>query len=122
MKRKEICQKCGKEKIVRDHHLNGYEKLHKDEVAPYCYSCDLKAHNNARKEGRCTLTSKEIQRLSMNSSMRRAHRHFSLSSKTLAANVQLRELLDLNVNTGLICINTYFSAYNGKKLKYIDVT
>lgn len=53
------CQKCGQYKMVRDHHYKGYDT---DETAPYCQSCDIKAHNWARWEGKCNLSAKEAKR------------------------------------------------------------
>ena len=121
MKRIGICQKCGEEKMVRDHHLKGYLGENKDEVVPYCYSCDRKAHNKARMEGRCKLPSKETKRLSENSCNRRSKIIKNLSRDTMLPNVRLLEQLRLNINTGTITVVSYFSGYHGKKIKYIEV-
>ena len=119
MKRKGVCQKCGKETTVRDHHLYGYDKEHKDEVAPYCASCDQKAHNKARREGRCILSGKETTRYSTNSYKRRSLKRKILSRSTLMPDVQLLEHLYINMNTGTIVIGTGFTANNRRKIKYI---
>lgn len=119
MKRKGICQKCGKETIIRDHHIHGYDGEHKDEVVPYCYSCDYRAHNKARREGKCQLNSEEAQRLSRNSSHRRTRKYFNLSCKTVGTNIRLFEELFLDTNNGKINIWSRFSGHNGKKLKII---
>lgn len=115
-----ICQKCGKESIVRDHHINGYFGKNKDEVVPYCSSCDWYAHYNAREKGKCNLSSKETYRLSSNSSQQRYRKIFSLSHETLEPNVLLREKLSININTGNININSYFEGTGGKRLKIIE--
>ncbi|MFZ3166392.1 MAG: hypothetical protein WA130_02170 [Candidatus Methanoperedens sp.] len=120
MKRIGICQKCGKETIVRDHHIIGYLGENKDIIAPYCFSCDRKAHNKAKKSGKCNLTEKETYRLSSNSSQRRYRKTFSLSHKTLEPNVLLRERLSININTNTININSCFEGTAGKKLKIIE--
>ncbi len=121
MKRIGICQKCGEEKMVRDHHIKGYLNENKDEVVPYCLSCDWHAHHNAREEGKCILSSTETYRLSSNSSQRRYRKTFSLSHKTLKPNVLLRERLSININTGNININSFFEGTGGKKLKVLEV-
>jgi len=117
MKRLGICQKCGEEKIVQDHHYKGY---YTDEVAPFCQSCDQKAHFRARKEGRCNLTKDEIRRFSTVSSYKRSIKNFILSTETVEPFIQLREQLQLNLNTGHIYINSYFAGNHGKKIKFID--
>lgn len=119
MKRIGICQKCGLEKEVRDHHLHGYGGEHRDEVAPYCYSCDKKAHYKARREGRCTLSSDETKQLSKNSCKRRTIQSKKLSSTTLIPHVQLFEQLDFNSNTYRIGITSCFFAGHGKRILYI---
>lgn len=116
MKRKGICQKCGEEKIVQDHHIKGYAT---DEVAPYCQSCDLKAHVEAKKNGRCLLSSDKTRRLSRNSYKRRSTKSKMLSSKTVDTNIQLFEELYFNINTEKITISSYFQGNHGKKLKII---
>jgi len=121
VKRQGICSKCGKETTVRDHHIKGYGEENKDEVVPYCYSCDQKAHDKARREGRCTLPSKETNRLSANSCNRRSKKNKTISYETLMPNVRLFEQVRVNLNTGHINVVSYFTAHNGKKLKYIDI-
>lgn len=54
------------------HHEHGYDDLHIQDVKPYCISCHRKAHIKARKEGRCNLTPKEIENLSIKSSYKRS--------------------------------------------------
>ena len=120
MKRIGICTKCGEEKIVRDHHIRGYKEEHKDEVVPYCESCDRKAHAKARREGRCTLPSKETNRLSMNSCFRRTKKVMALSSDMLEPNISLREQLHYNIKTGNVTLYSYFIGEHGKKLKVIE--
>ena len=120
MKRMGICQKCGKEKIVRDHHLNGYGKGYEDEVAPYCQSCDMKAHNKAKREGGCKLTHVEVKRIGHNSYGRRCSKKMMLPSAVLEPNIQLFEQIIVNINTEHINICSYFSGRNGKKLKRIN--
>jgi len=117
MKRIGICSKCGKEKIVQDHHYRGYDT---DNVLPYCKSCDQKAHNKAKKEGRCKLTSEESHIKSTASYARRTWKSFTLSSKTLEPNVLLFEVLQLNLNTNNIVIWSGFSGNHLKKLKVVD--
>jgi len=121
MKRQGTCQKCGKETIVQDHHIKGYIGEHKDEVVPYCESCDKKAHNKARRGGRCKLSSDETNRLSSNSSTRRSRKTKNISCEAMMPNVQLLENVQVNLNTGHISLVSYFSAKHGKKIKYIEV-
>jgi len=121
MKRLGICQKCGEEKIVRDHHIHGYSIENKDEVVPYCNSCDQKAHRKARREGRCILTGKETTRLSTNSCLRRSLKTKMISYETLMPNVRLFEQVRVNLNNGNVTVGSCFSAGHGKKLKYIEV-
>ena len=63
-----ICSKCGQNRKVVMHHPHGYDDEHDQDVKPYCISCHRKAHIKARKEGRCTLSPKEIAKLSLKSS------------------------------------------------------
>jgi len=121
VKRQGICHKCGEEKMVRDHHIHGYKDEHKDEVVPYCYSCDRKAHNKARREGKCKLSSKETKRLSNNSQRRRSCKTKMLSYETLIPNVRFFEQVRIDLNTGHINVASYFHANHGKKIKYIDI-
>ena len=120
MKRLGICQKCGEEIIVRDHHVKGYLGDNKDYVVPYCRSCDTKAHNKAREEGRCLLTGEESNRLSIRSSQKRSIKNKNLFSKTVGTNIRLLEQLQININTKTITVNSYFQGNHGKKLKVID--
>ena len=121
MKRLGICKKCGEEKMVRDHHIKGYCEENKDEVVPYCQSCDLKAHAKARREGRCVLTHKEAHIKSQASCQRRSRKTKTISSETLMPNVRLFENVQINLNTGHINVVSYFKANNGKKIKYINI-
>jgi len=121
MKRIGICKKCGEEKMVQDHHIHGYGEEHKDVTAPYCESCDKKAHYKARKEGKCILPSDETTRLSHNSCLRRSRKTKMISSESMMPSVRLFEQIYLNVNTGNVTIGSSFAASNGKKIKYIDI-
>jgi len=121
MRRQGICQKCGEEKTVGDHHIKGYGIENKDEVVPYCYSCDRKAHNKARREGKCKLPGEETTRLSTNSCMRRSRKIKMISYETMMPNVRLFEQVHVNLNTGHISVVSYFAASNRKKIKYIDI-
>lgn len=124
MKRQGVCQKCGKETIVRDHHINGYLGENKDTVAPYCQSCDLKAHAKAKREGRCNLKPDVLYLLSIKSSNRRNkwdkrnRKTYTLSCKTLESDTVLFEHLHV-YSTGKISINSYFIGNNGLQLKRI---
>ncbi len=119
MKKLGICSKCGQEKTVRDHHVKGYGEGNKDYTLPYCYSCDRKAHFKTKREGKCNLSPDETFKLTRNSYHRRVDKHFSLSSNAIMTNVQLKEKLKINLNTGTITISSYFQAGKHKKLKYI---
>ncbi len=115
-----ICSKCSEYKLVQDHHIKGYGEEHKDEVVPYCKSCDMKAHAKARREGRCNLTSEESNQLSKNSYNRRSRKTMDLSYETIGTNVRLRETLIINLNTKDIYIETHFIGSNKEKLKIIN--
>ncbi len=117
MERLGFCYKCGEYKEVRDHHAYGYET---DETLPYCQSCDRKAHNKARREGRCNLSGEESHKKTSNSYQRRSTKHMKLSSETVSPNIQLFQKLRINLNTGTITISSCFSGNNGNKLKVID--
>jgi hypothetical protein len=117
MKRKGICSKCGKEILVRDHHYKGYKT---DEVKPYCISCDNKAHNNARKEGRCKLTSKESRKASTQSAQRRSYKSFLLEWETLEPNICLQTDCRININTNTLTFSSRFRGHNKTKLKSIN--
>ncbi len=113
-----VRQKCGKVKMVRDHHAKGYQLENRDSVVPYCRSCDRQAHKKARSEGRCILSSNETHKLSSKSYIRRSkkQKHFFT---TIAPNIQLRERVTVNKNTGTISVSSGFHAEHGYKLKII---
>lgn len=118
-----ICFKCGKEKIVRNHHIKGYLGENKDYVVPYCYSCDSKAHHKARREGKWK-TPSESTRLSENSCNRRTIKVIDITmlgnaEKTPDKNVCLYEHVKYNLNTGNICIVTGYRGNHMSKLKEI---
>ncbi|MFZ3166340.1 MAG: hypothetical protein WA130_01910 [Candidatus Methanoperedens sp.] len=119
MKRMGICSKCGEYRLVQDHHYKGYKS---DEVKPYCLSCDWKAHNKARKEGRCKLSGWESNRLSTLSSNRRSHKTFNLSWNMLEEHIQLKERIFVNLNNGNIIFDSCFVGTNHIKLKRIKET
>lgn len=119
MRRVGRCAKCGETKIVQDHHIRGYGDEAKDVTAPYCHSCDQKAHYKARREGRCTLDGKETRRLSRLSSTRRSCKKKTLFT-TLGVNVQLIEQVVININTGSVYVWSGFSGHHEVKLKMID--
>jgi len=119
-----ICFKCKEEKIVRDHHIKGYLGDNKDTVVPYCYSCDIKAHNEARKNGKCKLLPKESTRLSVNSCNRRTTRVMDITmlgsaEKAPGKNVCLYEHVKYNLNTGHVSFSIGFRGNHGYKLKEI---
>ncbi len=117
MRRLGICSKCGIETVVQDHHYKGYDV---DDVLPYCKSCDTKAHNKARREGKCNLTGDESHKKSTASHAKRTWKSLTLSSKTLEPNTLLFEVLQLNLNTNNIVIWSGFSGNHHKKLKVIN--
>ncbi len=118
MKRMGICSKCKQYKMVQDHHYKGYGT---DEVAPYCQSCDQKAHNKAKREGKCKLQGKESRKLTRKSYNKRVRKLIILSSETLEPYVQLYETLTLNLNTKSIYFSSYFNGHHGKKLMFVDI-
>lgn len=67
-----ICKKCGQKRKVVMHHEHGYDEEHFQDVTPYCVSCHRKAHIRARREGKCSKTPAEIERLSIKSSYARS--------------------------------------------------
>lgn len=126
MRRIGICQKCGKETIVQDHHIYGYGDK-SDVVAPYCRSCDRKAHNKARIEGRCVLKSKDSIRLSTNSCHRRERKNGiilmhteDLITQTLLPNIALYVGFVYNYKSKHMSFYSQFRGYHGYKIKTID--
>lgn len=115
-----ICTKCGKEGMVQNHHWHGYGEEHKDDVALYCQSCDQKAHNKAKKEGKCTLSSDESHKKSRSSYNRRNYIKYTLSEQTLSTNIALRERIRYNKNIDSIAYECEFTGYHGNKLYYIN--
>jgi len=117
MKRIGICYKCKQEKLVRDHHYKGYDI---EETKPYCYSCDQKAHQKAREEGRCILSTNETKRLSNNSSHKRSRKIICLSNESILPYIRLEEIITINTQTNNIFINSYFHDRPNHRLKIID--
>jgi len=91
-----ICSKCGKEGVVRQHHYKGYTT---DETTPYCLSCDFKAHNKARRDGRCILSGKESKLLSDKSSGKRNKKIKMLFSYTPEKHSCVKVSIIVNKNT-----------------------
>ncbi len=120
MKRMGMCWKCLEWKEVRDHHAYGYET---DETKPYCRSCDRKAHNKDRREGRCSLTGIESHRKSIRSRIRRLRicgiKQMISFRETVLPNIQLYEHLEVNLNTRTVTIISGFLG-NHKKLYVIE--
>jgi hypothetical protein len=117
-----ICTKCKLHRKVVMHHAHGYEEDNKDNVKPYCHSCHRKIHNEARKNGRCTIPVKELAKLSWNSSHRRRRkeqRKVIEFNEVLMECVSLFEMIEVWPKT-IHCSN-YFHANNGKSLKYVDI-
>jgi hypothetical protein len=119
MRRLGTCQKCGQEKMVQDHHINGYANK-SDVVAPYCQSCDQRAHAKARREGRCMFTTEETYRLSSQSSKRRSHHHEGLIQQTLVPNIRLYVGYQYNYNNGTFSFFSGFYGHHGYKIKTIQ--
>jgi len=69
------CTKCNKSGNMVMHHTKGYNGVHKDEVYPYCKSCHMKIHIEARKSGKCKIPVKELKKLSNNSFSRRYNKN-----------------------------------------------
>lgn len=111
-----ICAKCGEYKEVRSHHYKGYDS---DETIPYCRSCDRKAHDKARKNGRCKLTHDEANRLSIKSCRKRCIRKIGFN-ETMMPNVRYCEDFHYNINTDALSIACYFSANNGRSIFYLN--
>lgn len=119
-----ICHKCGKETVVRNHHWKGYSEEHRDDVVTYCHSCDRIAHNKARREGRCALSSETINRLSILSNARRAYKNVvypMFFDYRVITNIVLREKIIFNKNTGNVYCSSYFQGGNGLKLKTFEI-
>lgn len=94
MRKMGICTKCGKYKIVQEHHSKGYLPPYEDFTEPYCLSCDHKAHNKAKREGKCNLEPWRISKLSKSSSARRtrnkvkeAYKERLLTEKSLTMSI-----------------------------------
>lgn len=104
--------------MVRDHHIKGYSQAHKDEIVPYCRSCDRKAHDNARREGKCKLTHTESHRLSLRSCLRRSIKEKPFWT-TIAPNIRLYEQIRINLNTGHIYIRSGFLGDHNQHIKRI---
>ena len=114
-----MCQKCGKEAIVQDHHWKGYINGHEDDVAPYCQSCDVKAHINARKIGKCKLPSSITTKLTRNSCTRRnaMHKAFQIHLDTY-----FRVIIHITARlSGTVNIHSYFRGDRYVDLKYFDI-
>ncbi len=93
--------------MVQDHHIKGYFGENKDLVAPYCKSCDRKAHDKARKEGRCKLTHAEANKLSTASNRRRTIKQ-KIFATTVAPWVEALTTIAVNTSTGHVAITSRF--------------
>ncbi len=113
------CTKCGKYGIVRMHHWKGYSDEHKDDVMPYCQSCDQKAHYTAKKNGLCTLSSYESHKKSRNSYNRRHIIKYTISENSVYPNIAIRERIYYNTSTQSTTSTYEFVGYHGTKLKHI---
>jgi len=118
MKRMGICMCCNEYKLVQDHHWHGYTDKHKDDVIPYCQSCDLLAHNKAKKNGKCNLNHNEVKKKTHASCQRRNGRTKTFS-ETIIKNIQIFILIRVYKSTENININSCFVGNHGKKLYYM---
>jgi hypothetical protein len=119
MRREGICQKCGKVCIVQDHHIHGYFDKHKDEIVPYCRSCDRKAHDKARNEGKCKLSPIEVKKISTSSYYRRTPR--IIFEETPGEFTKLVEQIRTYPGHDIIKIYTFFQATHRRKLIFEDI-
>jgi hypothetical protein len=98
------CAKCGETKEVGQHHLKGYLGENINVTAPYCQSCDKKAHWKARKDGRCVLTGKETSRLSKLSYVHRNIKQRVIYKEVIDIFSYISINLSYNLHTNTICI------------------
>jgi len=115
------CTKCNAYGKVVMHHAHGYEGDNKDNVQPYCNSCHIKIHRNARKSGKCNIPKDKIIKLSRNSAQRRFKKDKRKQlnfTETLIPNIMLMEKIFIFPNQ--IQYSAFFKAVTGKKICFID--
>lgn len=124
MTQKETCYKCGKsgDEVKLIYHHQQYATARKEEkIIMCCRSCHKKIDHSHKQDGTaCPLDVAKRRRLSALSYIKRTRKE-KIFFETLMPNVLLFEKIVININTGNICITSYFNANNGKKLKYIDI-
>jgi hypothetical protein len=113
--------KCKQIKEVREHHIKGYLGENVNITLPYCRSCDRLAHEQAKKQGNCFLTSKEVSRLSKKSTHNRNTTRKSILRERVDKNVTLNIEIYHWKNTQHLTIQSWFTANGGKKLIYVEV-
>lgn len=133
------------ERLIQHH--TKYEEIHGvDKIVLMTPSNHRLLHNRLRKEGRCNISTKELNRIATRAHGRTekgklAHRKSNQSAvskksqrrykreneqnisfhETLMPNVRLSEQLRYNNKTGNVMWSVYFQAGHGKKLLNIEV-
>lgn len=117
-------------KIV-EHHTK-YEEVHGiDESTFLSVSEHRKLHNRLRREGRCTIPSEELNKISkaayhrtekgrelerrLNKSYREKYLRRMLSVETIVPNVQLHETISYNLKTGSVGVQSGFHIVHTKR-------
>ena len=114
------CCKCGKVGIIQDHHWKGYSEEHKDNVMPYCHSCDLRAHAKARREGQCKLPHEKVNVLSKNSYRRRNEERIEFW-EVVGTNALFQECIIFNKSNGNVYVTSRFLGNHGVILPEVIV-
>ncbi len=118
--------------MLVEHHTK-YKEIHGiDETVWMPKGEHYKLHNRLRKEGKCNIPVKELERISCLAQKRtikgkvrtakyeknRVCRAFVI---TLTTNIRLCIWIKFNINANSICINSSFQGRYGTKLYYIDL-
>jgi hypothetical protein len=109
------CFKCGSTKSIVVHHLS----YNPEKTVFCCKSCHVKIHLNVRKLNLCPLSIKETNRLSHNSSNKRAIRYMKFI-ETIDTNITLQEHIFYNILTGNVGVGIYFYPNHGKRLLEVN--
>lgn len=136
------CHKCGCTDRRLFHHHRSYEP---EEIVMVCMSCHRKIHIGLRFDGLCDIVPAELASMSNKSehAKKRQNEHYLehmdvykkraadhrdsyklynlVFNESMMPNVRLRERIGIIDEGKSINVLSFFDAYHGKKLLYIDI-
>lgn len=103
------------------HHTHYKEIDGYDEIVMMDKSEHSALHIRLRKEKKCNISTKELNKISINAHARTSHKNTKRFHSVQGKNVLLVQSIEYNPLKNKISIYSYFRSYNGYKLPRIDI-